>query len=178
MSRPKTIETSRIITDIWSQTPSPPPDFTANRAVTPEPIAGSSGGHVHWVLTTHVQHILQQKTVAFFIKHTSGDGALEPYEGCVARSVPSEQRDSNPRDGEIIVSVTKKNRQKKLSVNPKYLVPLRPIIGGEVIVVSGVLLGAVGMAKAEQGKHWVVTFTMDGESVDQTIEEKDLAPLE
>ena len=116
--------------------------------------------------------------VTFFIKHTLGDGALEPYKGCMARSVPSEQCDSNPRDGEIIVSMTKKNRQKKLSMNPKYLMPLRPIVGGEVIVVSGVLLSAVGMAKAEQGQHWVVTFTMDGESVDQMIEEKDLAPLE
>ena len=179
--RPKNVETSRTTTDteIQPRTPSPPPDMTPPRDLTPEPVGASSRGNPHWLLSSKVQSVIQRRTITFYVKPThSGDGALGAYKGCVARSVPFDQSDKIPRDGEIMVSVLKKNCRKIISVNPKDLVPLVPIAGGDVIVVSGILLGVVGVAKENQGKHWVVTFTLDGELADQTLEEKDLAPLE
>jgi hypothetical protein len=137
------------------------------------------GGHTHWLFSGNVQDVIERKSIPFYIKNThSADGALRAYEGCVARTVPNDRRSTVPSDGEITVSVILRSRRKQLSVNPMYLVPLRPFVGGEVTVVSGVLLGVVGVVKAKQGKHWVVTFTTDDESVDQTLEDKDLAPVE
>ena len=153
--------------------------MTPPRELTPEPVEVSSRGHPHWLLSSKTQDVIRRRTITFYIKNTHlGDAALDAYKGCVARSMPFGQCDKIPRDGEITVSVIKKNCRKLMSVNPKCLVPLEPIPRGDVIVVSGILLGVVGVAKENQGKHWVVTFTLDGELADQTLEEKDLAPLE
>ena len=153
--------------------------MTPPRELTPEPVEVSSRGHPHWLLSSKTQDVIRRRTITFYIKNTHlGDAALGAYKGCIARSMPFGQCDKIPRDGEITVSVIKKNCRKLMSVNPKCLVPLEPIPGGDVIVVSGILLGVVGVAKEKRGKHWVVTFTLDGESVEQTIEEKVLAPLE
>lgn len=164
-----------MTTDIQTRAPTPPPDMTTFRDVTPEPVRD----HTPWIFSTKVQDVIERKTIPFNIKIThSVDGALRAYEGCVARTLPTDKRSTIPRDGEITVSVIKKSRQKQLSVNPTNLVPLGPIAGGEVIVISGVLLGVVGVVKAKQDAHWVVTFPTDDESVDLTLEEKDLAPVE
>jgi hypothetical protein len=149
--------------------------MTAYRDLTPEPV----GVHAHWLFSSNVQDVIERKSILFYIKNThSADGAVRAYEGCVARTLPFDRRSTIPRDGEITVSVIKKSRQKQLSINPKYLVPLGPIVGGEVTVVSGILIGVVGVVKAKQGQLWVVSFPMDSNSVDQTLEDQDLTPLE
>jgi hypothetical protein len=177
--RPKTIKASRSTTDTWIWTPMPPPDFTVCHDLTPEPVGGLSGHHTHWIFSSNVHDIIKWKTIPFYIKHThSADGVLGAYKGCVARTVPLDWCNSIPRDGEIMVSVIKRGHQKQISVWLMYLMPLGPIIGGKVVVLSGVLLGVVGVVKANQGKNWVVTFKTGDRLADQTLEDKDLAPLE
>ena len=67
---------------------------------------------------------------------------------------------------------------KELSLCPNHLVPWVLVVSGEVIIITGEWLGAVGVAKEKKDKQWVVTFTVDNESWDRTFEEKDLAALE
>jgi hypothetical protein len=117
--------------------------------------------------------IINQKSIPFYIKTTNlANGALRAYEGCIARTVPFDQCSTILRDGEITVSMISRI-SKNSCHNSMYLVPLVPLT-----IVSGILLGVVKVDKAKQGKHWVVTFTTNDESVDQMLEDKDLALLE
>jgi hypothetical protein len=47
-----------------------------------------------------------------------------------------------------------------------------------VIVIAGTSLGNVGIAKTKKDKTWIVTFTVDDESLDWTFQENDLAGLD
>jgi hypothetical protein len=44
--------------------------------------------------------------------------------------------------------------------------------------VTGPWLSAVGVSKERKGDEWVVRFTVDGDSRDETFKEKDLAALD
>ena len=91
--------------------------------------------------------------------------------------VPIERSDSVPTNGEIMVKVIKKNCRKRISVDPKYLIPLEPMVGSDVVVVAGTFLGMVGVVKEQLDKYFIVTFTVDP-SRDHRFEAKDLATLE
>ena len=82
----------------------------------------------------------------------------------VARTVPIGQRLKDPPEGEVLVTIFRRHRKVELSVRPIHLVPWVPVVGGEVIIVTGAWLGAVGVAKEKQDNRWVVTFTVDGDS--------------
>ncbi|KAF8264671.1 hypothetical protein EI94DRAFT_1805484 [Lactarius quietus] len=160
---PKDVENARTASTIRTHTPSPPPDIPP-QDLTPEPLAGLSSGDTHWIFSASILQLIQWKIIPFYIKHTlhSGDDALRAYEGCVARMVPIDLRCTVPREGEITVNVIKRNRRKQMSINPIYLVPWEPIVGGEVVAFSGSLVGVISVAKAKHDKYWVVTFPADG----------------
>jgi hypothetical protein len=77
-----------------------------------------------------------------------------------------------------LVTVTRHSRSKELSVHPKHLVPWEPVVGGEVVVITGTCLGNVGIAKEKKDNTWIVTFTVNNDLWDWTIKEKDLAALD
>jgi hypothetical protein len=121
--------------------------------------------------------VVDWRPIPFYIRPID-ERSLDVYAKSVARTLILEQRHSNARDGEVLVTVTKRSRSKELSVHPKHLVPWEPVVGGDVIVIAGACLGNVGVAKEKKDKIWVVTFTVDDVSVDWTFEEKDLAGLD
>jgi hypothetical protein len=86
-------------------------------------------------------------------------------------------RYSLPREGEIIVNVIKRNRRKQMSIHPKFLVPLEPVVGSTVVVVAGTYLGMVAVVKEQLDRYYIVTFKVD-QSREHRFEDKDLATLE
>ena len=102
---------------------------------------------------------------------------MATYEGCVARTVPIDRSTSAPREGEIIVNVIKRSRRKQMSIDPRFLVPLEPVVGSTVVVVAGTFLGMVAVVKEQQDRYYIVTFTVDP-SREHRFEDKDLATLE
>jgi hypothetical protein len=141
------------------------------RALTPEPAAG------HWLFSSKVQHVVDFRPVPFNILPL-GDERLAAFARSVARTVPLGRRLKDPPEGEVLVTTFKHHRATELSMHPNHLVPWVPVVGGEVIVVTGAWLGAVGVAKEKQGNQWVVTFTVDDDVRDKSFEEKELAALE
>lgn len=103
---------------------------------------------------------------------------MHEFARSVARTVPLVQRNSEVREGEILVTVFKRSRPKIVSIHPRHLVPWEPALGGEVIVTNGDWAGAVGVAKEKKEKHWVISITLDNETQDKIIEERDLAALD
>jgi len=103
---------------------------------------------------------------------------MDTYEGNPARTVPIDQRTSSPREGEIIVRTVKHARLHQLSIHLKYLVPWKPLVRSEVVILNGSMFGSVGVAKGREGNDWIVTFTVDDDSWDFIYEEKDITPLE
>jgi hypothetical protein len=174
-SRPKSVENARTTTDFRTRTPSPPPDNIPPRELTPD----LSYDQPHWLFSPSISTTIQGKKIPFQIKHTreSADDALAAYEGCVARTVPIDCCNSLPREGEIIVNVIKRNRRKQMSIHPKFLVPLEPVVGSTVVVVTGTYLGMVAVVKEQLDRYYIVTFMVD-QSREHRFEDKDLATLE
>ena len=172
--RPETVEKAQTITVFRTRTPSPPLDHIPPRELTPD-----LSDHLHWIFSPSISTTIQRNTIPFKIRHTreAADAALATYEGCVARTVPVDRSESVPREGEILVNVIKRNRRKQLSINPRFLVPLEPLVGSTVVVVAGTFLGMVAVVKEQQDTSYIVTFTVDP-SREHRFEDKDLATLE
>ena len=63
-------------------------------------------------------------------------------------------------------------------VHPRHLVPWEPVVGGEVVVIKGTMLGATGVASIKRANQWTVTFSVDNDSRDYVFEENNLAALD
>ena len=172
--RPKIVEKARTTTVFRTRTPSPPPDHIPPRELTPD-----LSDRLHWIFSPSISTTIQWNTIPFKIRLTreAADADLANYEGCVARTVPIDRSESVPREGEIIVKVIKRNRRKQFSINPKFLVPLEPMVGSTVVVVAGTFLGMVAVVKGQQDTSYIVAFTVDP-SREHRFEDKDLATLE
>ena len=124
---------------------------------------------------------MESITLMFFIRntHESTDKSLRAYEKSTGRTLPERKHKAVPRDGEIIIEVNVRGRPKQISVHPRFLTPLKPVVGGGVVVVRGDWLGTLGVAK-EKGvvDKWLVAFTVDGISWDIELIEKDITATE
>jgi len=103
---------------------------------------------------------------------------MEAYYGKPARTVPITKRTLTPREGEICVRTVKRTRPEQISINPRYLVPWKPLVGCEVVITCGFWSGFVGAVKGQQGVNWVVTITVDNDAHDTVFAERELAALE
>ncbi|KAF8267702.1 hypothetical protein EI94DRAFT_1801345 [Lactarius quietus] len=114
-------------------TPPPDPDGDHLQASTPEP-EGS-----HWIFTSKIQSIIEQKTIPFFIHntHESNDHSLQIYEKSTGRTVPMDRRTATPEEGKVMLSMVKRSRAKQISIHPRFLVPWGPVVGCEVLVTKG-----------------------------------------
>ncbi|KAI9429356.1 hypothetical protein H4582DRAFT_2065376 [Lactarius indigo] len=168
---PTEVETARTNPASRPRTPPPDPKFQPLRCMTPEPAAG------HWLFSLQVQDIIEKKCIPFHIRG-SGDGSMSAHDGNPARTVPTHQRTLSPQEGEIIVKTVKRARQKQISIRPSFLVPWKPLVEHEVVVISGPLFGIAGVVKGRQETKFTVTFTFGDNCRDFILEEKDLAPLE
>ncbi len=86
--------------------------------------------------------------------------------------------ESSPQKGEVNVDVVHRRRRQQISIDPMYLVPWVPVVGCEVVILTGQLCGVVGVAKESKEKGWVITLAVDDDSRDRLFEDKDLAALE
>ena len=145
--------------------PGPPPRFA-----TPDP-AG------HWLLNSVLQSVLERKCIPFIIR-ADRDQTLKDYEGKPARTVPINKRTVTPREDEIVVRTTRRNRPIQISIKPGNLYPWDPLAGCEVIVTGGSALGTVGKVKEQRGCDWVVTFAVDDDARDLVFAKTELAVLE
>jgi hypothetical protein len=150
----------------------PPPDPESNhlRASTPDPDG-------HWLFASEVETVIEQKCIPFYIR-ALGDRAMDPYDGCPARTVPVNKRTLSPQEGEVVMKTVQGRRPKQISIHPRYLEPWKPLPGCEVVITNGRWFGTVGVAKRRQGEDWSITFTVDDDSRDFLFQEKVLAPLE
>lgn len=149
-------------------------DSTPVRALTPEPAQS------HWIFAKEFQGVLKLRCIPFTIKgiRESDDTSMHGYEGDPAKTVLADHCKTLPREGEIIMNVVHRRRRQQISINPKYLLPLEPVRGGEVVVIKGVWIGMMGKAKERKEKDWVVTFSAEDDSAGFTFQEKELASIE
>lgn len=103
---------------------------------------------------------------------------MHVYEGLIARTVPIDKAKVRSNVGEITVNVMRRARPKQFSINPMYLEPWPPVIGGEVIVTSGTMIGCIGILKEIRLPQYVVSFSVDNDSRDIVLDEMDIAALE
>jgi hypothetical protein len=109
------------------------------------------------------------------ITHESGDMPLEFYEGLTCRTILEENRKLTPEEGEVILLVCKPYCYQQISIHPRFLVPWGPVVGHQVVVIKGLLLGRIGVVKAKERARWVVTFSADNDSRDLRFKQSDLA---
>lgn len=83
-----------------------------------------------------------------------------------------------PEEGEVALRVLTHFRPKQISVHPRFLVPWEPVVGDQVVIIKGLFLGTMGVAKAQEHARWVVTFSADNDSWDFRFEQSDLATIE
>lgn len=101
------------------------------------------------------------------------------YAKCTGRTVPVARREKTPKEGEIILSVFKTPRRTQISVHPKFIFPWEPVVGDEVVVIKGPLLGALGLVNAKGGKRCTVAFSVENNDlVDYQLEVSELAVIE
>jgi hypothetical protein len=112
--------------------------------------------------------------------HKSGDASVQFYESSTCRTILEENRKETPKEGEVIVLLYKPYCNKQISIHPRFLVPWEPVVGGQVVVIKGLLLGRMGVvkAKARERARWVVTFSADNDSWDLRFRQSDLAYVE
>ncbi|KAH9177216.1 hypothetical protein EDB89DRAFT_1902451 [Lactarius sanguifluus] len=164
---PPEVETARVNPPTRLRTPSPGPEYNPHRYLTPEPVAGSSyertGGQGHWLLSRRVQDIIERKCIPFYIRGL-GDSSMDAHDGNPAKTVPTDQCTLSPQEGEIIMKTVKRARPKQISIHPRFLVPWKPLVGYDVLIIDGSWFGAVGVVKGRQGNSWTVSFTVDDDS--------------
>ena len=175
-------EIARSIPAPRSHTPPADPEGNA-RATTPEP-EGSKSAHWftlhsltrpgHWIFTPAIQGVLCQKNIPFYIRDT----ANKLLQRATGQAVPVVQYNSPPPEGEVILNIVKCGRSKQVSVHPRHLVPWEPVVSGEVVVIKGTMLGAMGVASIKSANQWTVTFSVDNDSRDYVFEENNLAALD
>jgi hypothetical protein len=174
--RPPDIETAKALrySQVRVRTLTPPLDPASVRGLTPEP-TGS-----HWIFSKAIQLVLVLRSIPFIVTgiRNSDQNSKHVYEGDPARTVLEDHCKSSPQEGEVIVNVVHRHRLGEISINPRYLIPWVPVVGCEVVVIKGVLLGAIGKAKECKEKDWVVTFSVDDDSYDFVIQESELASVE
>ncbi|KAN0139302.1 hypothetical protein V8E53_002803 [Lactarius tabidus] len=156
-----------------SFTPLPGPDFPPPQALMPEP-EGS-----HWLFNPSIQQLMEQKTILFHLcnTHESSDKSLQRLARSMGRTVPADRRNKTPKDGEIILSVAGHSCPTQVSVHPRFLFPWEPVVSDEVVVIKGLLLGAMGMVKAMEQLLCMVTFSLDNKPVDYQFELSKLAVI-
>jgi len=169
----------------------PPPDSSLMRDLTPEPIEGMLASPiprdltdksvpVHWLFSVEIQHVVQHRPILLYIQGVLMlfKMALHQYSNSMARTVWQDQCNTDPPEGEIMISMAWQLRINVISINPQYLTPWEPVVKGDVLVISGPRWGAVGVAKAQVGYQWEVTFTVGDGSRNEMFAQKDLAGLD
>ncbi|KAF8263212.1 hypothetical protein EI94DRAFT_1704162 [Lactarius quietus] len=64
-----------------------------------------------------------------------------------------------PKEGEVILSITRCSRTKEISVHPRFLILWEPMVGGEVVAIQGSWFGILGIVKEEKGEgQWLVEY--------------------
>jgi hypothetical protein len=123
---------------------------------------------------------VEQKTIPFHLRntHESSDETLRRLARSTGRTIPADRRNKTPKDGEIVLSVAGRSRPTQVSVHPRFLFPWEPVVGDEVVVIKGPLLGAMGMVKAMEQPLCTVTFSLDNNPVDYQFEVSELAVIE
>jgi hypothetical protein len=123
---------------------------------------------------------MEQKTIPFHLRntHESSDESLQRLARSTGRTVPADRRNKTPKDGEIVLSVAGRSRPTQVSVHPRFLFLWEPVVGDEVVVIKGPLLGAMGMVKAMEQLLCTVTFSLDDKPVDYQFELSELAVIE
>ena len=118
-----------------------------------------------------------RKNVPFYI-HNTDNMANKSLQRTTGWAVPVFQYNSPPPEGKVILNVIKHGRSKQVSVHPRHLVPWEPVVGGEVVMIKGSMLGATGMARTKTAYQWVVTFSVDKDLKDYIFKENKPAALE
>jgi hypothetical protein len=137
----------------------------------------------HWLFSSVIQGHLQRKRIPFDICgiSASGDESMKAYEGSTARTVPPTQCKSPPRDGEVIVSVVKgRRRPVQISIDPKFLVPWKPMGSGDVVVTDRDVpwFGIEGTIVRKENESCLVRITPVDETREESFEANQLAILE
>ena len=135
------------------------------------------------MFTTPIQSFIERKRIKFYIQNTrqSNDESLRKYEQCTGLTLPEQRRTLIPKEGEIVLGVTVRGRERQISIHPRFLIPWEPVVGDDVVVIRGDWTGTSGVAKEQRdGSRWIVTFSLEetGELRDYEFIEKDLAAIE
>jgi hypothetical protein len=77
-----------------------------------------------------------------------------------------DRRTKTPQAGEIILSVFKCPCRTQILVHLRFLFPWQPVVGDEVVVIKGPLIGTLGVVKAMEQVLCTVTFLLDNQSLD------------
>src|SRR6266404_7665956 len=114
----------------------PPPDSSLMRDLTPEPIEGTLASPilrdltdksvpVHWLFSAEIQHMVQHRPIPLYIQGVlmSFKTALHQYSNSTARTVQQDQCNTDPPEGEIMISVARRSCINVISINPRYLAP-------------------------------------------------------
>ena len=135
------------------------------------------------MFTTPIQSFIEQKRIKFYIQNTrqSNDESLRKYEQSTGLTLPEQRRTLIPKEGEIVLGVTVRGRERQISIHPRFLIPWEPVVSDGVVVIRGDWTGTSGVAKEQRdGSRWIVTFSLEetGELRDYEFIEKDLAAIE
>jgi hypothetical protein len=135
------------------------------------------------VFTIPIQSFIEWKRIKFYIQntHQSNDKSLRKYEQSTGRTLPERRRTLTPKEGEIVLEVTLRGRERQISIHPRFLIPWEPVVGDGVVVIRGYWTGTPGVAKEQRdGSRWIVTFSLEetGKLRDYEFIEKDLAAIE
>jgi hypothetical protein len=131
----------------------------------------------HWLFSPEIQRTLSYRPIPFQIKGVGIEKSLSRYAGCMVSTVIDCDIIPDPPEGKVMVLVYRRSGNKMISIDPCYLVPWEPVVGGEVRIVRGPMQGVLGVTKARVGDRWVVTLTADNESVDREFAQKDIVAL-
>jgi hypothetical protein len=106
--------------------------------------------------------------ILFYLRNTHelSNETLRSFARCTGRTVLVDCRNKTPKDGEIILSVSRHPCLTQISVHPRFLFLWEPVLGDEVVVIKGPLLGALGVVKAMEQGRCTVTFSLDNELLD------------
>ncbi|KAF8256613.1 hypothetical protein EI94DRAFT_1710775, partial [Lactarius quietus] len=137
-------------------TPPPNPDGNQPQGSMPEP-KGS-----HWIFTKEIQTIIEWKTFLFYIRntHESDDKPLQTYKKSTGRTILGLHHTTTPKEGKVILSITRCSCMKEILVHPRFLILWEPMVSSEVIAIQGLWFGIPGTVKEEKGEgQWLVEMS-------------------
>jgi len=103
---------------------------------------------------------------------------MDAYEDKFARTVPVAAQISQPLDGEVIVSLVRGVCWEQISIDPKFLVPLEPTGGKDVVVIDGPWFSITGIIVGQENESYIIRFMLLEDPWDELFEANQLANLE